>query len=439
MQMDTWNVGGTSLSRHEELITRDIVDDISEDGDNYDLDLDDEDQFNRSSQYIPSDMWLGAYIMMEGVNGDCVHLLYASPCMVDGVQDKSCYKLDRVFWSFKPCIDGFNFCKPIVQVDGTFLNGRYSGTLLTATAQDGNRNIFPLAFAIVEGETQEALIWFFQLLRQYVTPQPNLCMITDRGISIISVLQSEEVGWEGDNLVSVYCIHHIASNFNKKFKNVELKRQLINMDRIPLEKWTQAYDGGKRYGHMTTNLVECINFVLKEARSLLISALVKATFEKTKTWFVERVFKIDTMLRACHYYSEDITTLLRKNQQHSAMCFVERFNAKNSEFDVQELATPQHAFRLPCRHVIVVCSSCHLQMTTFIDPVYNLHTIRKAYQVEFHPIRNEDYWSTYTGPNFIPEPHMRRKNSGQPITTRLRNEIDQSIQNKTKKMVLLSQ
>jgi len=52
--MDTWNVGGTSLSQHEELITRDIVDDISEDGDNYDFDLDDEDQFNRSSQYIPS-------------------------------------------------------------------------------------------------------------------------------------------------------------------------------------------------------------------------------------------------------------------------------------------------------------------------------------------------------------------------------------------------
>jgi len=88
----------------------------------------------------------------------------ASSCMVDGVQDNSCYTLDRMVWSFKPCIDGFNFCKPKIQVDGTFLNGRYHGTLLTATAQDGNRNIFPLAFAIVEGETQEALIWFFQLL-----------------------------------------------------------------------------------------------------------------------------------------------------------------------------------------------------------------------------------------------------------------------------------
>jgi len=72
-------------------------------------------------------------------------------------------------------------------------------------------------------------------------------------------------------------------------------------------------------------------------------------------------------------------------------------------------------------------------MTTFIDPVYSLHTIRKTYQVEFHLVRNEDYWSTYTGPNFIPDPHMRCKNSGRSITTRLHNEMDQPIQNKPKK------
>jgi len=55
MQMDTWNVGGTSLSQHEEPIIRDIVDDISEEGENYDFDLDDEDQFNgSSSRYISS-------------------------------------------------------------------------------------------------------------------------------------------------------------------------------------------------------------------------------------------------------------------------------------------------------------------------------------------------------------------------------------------------
>jgi len=110
-----------------------------------------------------------------------------------------------------------------VQVDGTFLTGKYHGTLLTAISQDRNQNIFPLAFVIVEGETKEKLIWFFQLLHEHVTPQDNLCLIIDRGTTILSALQLEEVGWEGDGLSSVYCIKHIASNFNKRFKNAELK------------------------------------------------------------------------------------------------------------------------------------------------------------------------------------------------------------------------
>ncbi|KAH1190131.1 hypothetical protein GmHk_20G057766 [Glycine max] len=61
----------------------------------------------------------------------------------------------RLFWLFKACIDAFAFCKPIVQIDGTWLYGQYKGTLLIAVAQDGANNIFPLAFAIVEGETAD--------------------------------------------------------------------------------------------------------------------------------------------------------------------------------------------------------------------------------------------------------------------------------------------
>jgi len=45
----------------------------------------------------------------------------------------------------------------------------------------------------------------------------------------LAALQFEEVQWEADGLQSVYCIRHIASNFNKKFKNHELKNRLKNM------------------------------------------------------------------------------------------------------------------------------------------------------------------------------------------------------------------
>ncbi|KAF7802679.1 uncharacterized protein G2W53_041790 [Senna tora] len=42
--------------------------------------------------------------------------------------------------------------KPILQIDGTFLYGKYTGTLLLAVGQDGNKKVVPLAFAIVEKE-----------------------------------------------------------------------------------------------------------------------------------------------------------------------------------------------------------------------------------------------------------------------------------------------
>ncbi|XP_052107412.1 uncharacterized protein LOC127740480 [Arachis duranensis] len=64
--------------------------------------------------------------------------------------------LHRVFWSYYPCIRAFRHCKPVVQVDGTHLYGKYKGCLLVAVSQDGNNNIVPIAFAIVEGETSEA-------------------------------------------------------------------------------------------------------------------------------------------------------------------------------------------------------------------------------------------------------------------------------------------
>ena len=76
----------------------------------------------------------------------------------------------RLFWLFKACIDAFAFCKPIVQIDGTWLYGQYKGTLLIAVAQDGANNIFPLAFAIVEGETADGWHFLLQNLKTHVTP-----------------------------------------------------------------------------------------------------------------------------------------------------------------------------------------------------------------------------------------------------------------------------
>ncbi|XP_049366584.1 uncharacterized protein LOC125831422 [Solanum verrucosum] len=61
-----------------------------------------------------------------------------------------------VFWAFKPCIDGFQTCRPVISVYGTHIYGKYEIKLLIVVGIDGNDNILPLAFAIVDKESKEA-------------------------------------------------------------------------------------------------------------------------------------------------------------------------------------------------------------------------------------------------------------------------------------------
>nr|XP_007157938.1 hypothetical protein PHAVU_002G110700g [Phaseolus vulgaris]ESW29932.1 hypothetical protein PHAVU_002G110700g [Phaseolus vulgaris] len=394
--MDSWYSGGSSSNTKKEPIIRDMVHEFSEDDEQEEYITEEQtfptssndnvQSFSRTTHNIHFDLSKGTSFKSKDVPGTVVQYI-TRPYVVDGVQDESNYILERVFWSFKPCIEGFKYCKPIVQVDGQFLTGKYHDTLLTAIGQDGNQNIFPLAFAIVEGETKEVLIWFFQLLQAYVTPQSNLCMTTDRGTTILSTLQSPKVVSEEDGLTLVYCIRHITSNFNKRFKNVDLKRKLINMG------------------------YEMKQLTLQAKLSAMQAEFPQAgpdPYRFVHQLRVEQATKIQCMLRVEHKFPEDIVALPRKNEAQSAMCHVQRYDRENSIFDVEDMLTIEHrlypmtytvklnewwcdcgefqAIHLPCPHVIIVCSFCHLQVTTFVAPIYRLHNILKAYEVQFNPV-----------------------------------------------------
>ncbi|RYR13910.1 uncharacterized protein LOC107636314 [Arachis ipaensis] len=116
--------------------------------------------------------------------------LYNGSQEVDGVRI-----LHQVFWSFNPCIRAFKYCKPLVQVDGTHLYGKYKGCLLVAVAQDGNKNIIPIAFAIVEGETADAWHLFLSNLPTHVVRRDGVGMISDCHESIrAAVIVADMIG-----------------------------------------------------------------------------------------------------------------------------------------------------------------------------------------------------------------------------------------------------
>nr|XP_029143455.1 uncharacterized protein LOC114924155 [Arachis hypogaea] len=137
--------------------------------------------------------------------------------------------LHRVFWSYYPCIRAFRHCKPVVQVDGTHLYGKYKGCLLVVVSQDGNNNIVPIAFAVVEGETSDAWHFFLSNLRQHVVTRDGIGLISDRHESINAAVERSNGAWSPPRAFHMFCIRHIESNFLRKFKAPYLQKLVVNI------------------------------------------------------------------------------------------------------------------------------------------------------------------------------------------------------------------
>ncbi|KAL6314595.1 hypothetical protein AAG906_026935 [Vitis piasezkii] len=298
----------------------------------------------------------------------------------------------RVFWAFAPSITGFAHCRPVLSIDGTHLYGKYKGTLLIAMGCDGNNQLFPLAFAITKENT---------IVGVGFGMYPNAC--------------------------HRFCMRHLASNFNTKFKDKTLKDLMcraameskvkkfishmdtigrINaearnwLEQIPLEKWALSYDGGRRYGIMTTNMSEVFNGVLKGARTLPITALVQLTFYRVMITSQQR--EHDTLLEANRKPRTYHVTL----QTGSCTC------------------NKTLLLGFPCSHILATCHCRAIDFRQFVQGYYTTRAYLSTWAPLFYPIFDELEWPQYNGPIIVPSDSMKRLTSGRPKSSRLHNEMD---------------
>lgn len=69
---------------------------------------------------------------------------------------------------------------PFIGVDGCHLKGKYRVVLLSTIAFDGNNDIFPIAYVVVESEGNDCWCWFLRLLDKIVASEGVLIMMSDR-------------------------------------------------------------------------------------------------------------------------------------------------------------------------------------------------------------------------------------------------------------------
>ena len=76
-------------------------------------------------------------------------------------------------------------------VDGTYLKGKYGGTLLAAASLDGNNNIFIVAIAYAENECDDSYDFFLGHLRRSIAEDIENCdirVMSDRHQSIANMV-----------------------------------------------------------------------------------------------------------------------------------------------------------------------------------------------------------------------------------------------------------
>jgi hypothetical protein len=186
------------------------------------------------------------------------------------LQNLARHVLHRVFWSFAQTEHAFQFCRPVVLIDGTFLMGKYRGTLMMVAAVDPEDQIVPMAFALAEGENNSSWSWFMQLLcTQVLGASHTICLISDWHAGILHTVGEDIEGFP--SLVHRWCMRHFATNFwRRQRKEVsdmvkalccvrteyQFKEKIRELDKVmnqaaktllqeqmeQKEKWALAYD-----------------------------------------------------------------------------------------------------------------------------------------------------------------------------------------------------
>ncbi|XP_010462874.1 PREDICTED: uncharacterized protein LOC104743500 [Camelina sativa] len=219
-----------------------------------------------------------------------------NPGTITYIKADSDNKFRYGFLAFGASIRGFKLMRKVISIDGAHLKSKYKGTLLAASAQDGNFQLYPIAFAVVDSENDASWDWFLRCLKTIIPDENDLVFVFDRASSIATALSvNYELAHHG------ICTFHLHKNLETRFRasasflpvvhdasraytlydfdylfsqisngNPELGEYLWQAD---IRKWSRAYSPSNRYNIMTSNCAESINSLLKETREYPIVCL----------------------------------------------------------------------------------------------------------------------------------------------------------------------
>ncbi|XP_027099094.2 uncharacterized protein [Coffea arabica] len=348
---------------------------------------------------------------------------------IDKPPDGSRGTFQRLYYYLYACKKGFlDGCRPIIGLDGCFLKTAFGGQLLSVLGRDGNDNMVPIAFAVVEVERYDSWKWFLELLMADLgMGRDNIpwTFISDRQKGLVHAVNELF-----PNSEHRFCLRHMYQNFNQKFKGKEMKDMfwaaasagnerewkmaMIELEktnkeaaewlsRIPPALWSRShFTGYSKCDILVNNLNESFNNYILEARELPIIGMLE--------WIRRRLMqRIQTKRSGMQKFQGEICPNIAEKID------------KNQKLSRTFVATWDGGHKLslcPC-----MCGGvCRLPIKNYVHACYTRAEYLKTYAYTITPVPSDIYWITAEEESINP-PAVRRM-PGRPKKLRRRAQYE---------------
>ena len=379
------------------------------------------------------------------------------------VKEKECFR--RVFVSYKACWSGFlNGCRPYLAVDATALNGRFRGQLAAACAIDGHNWLFPVAYGVLETESEESWTWFLQNLRQVIGFPDGLVIHTDacKGLEIAVEKVFPQVEHRE-------CMRHLAGNVNRAkhrgklvddnlwqssltyslkkheyhlnqlYRNPKLKKFLQDNHK---KVWARSkFNELCKVDYVNNNLAECFNSWIRDTKGLHLVDLLDAIRRMIMAKFSLRQ-KIAAAKFAGHQIIPAVMKKLHDKTDGLRMTLVRRnnFEAEVTAMDKEkrEWRYPVNLQRktcscrqwkitgLPCIHTLYFITSLRglaCEIDQYVHEYYSVARFNATYVDNVPSIEGKHQWTT-VDPGFVLHAPVQGRAPGRPRKVRIRSSAE---------------
>nr|GEY79303.1 hypothetical protein [Tanacetum cinerariifolium] len=159
-------------------------------------------------------------------------------------------------------------CRKYLGLDGCFLKGVVKGMLLIAVGKDANNQMFPLAWGIVETESQSSWTWFLEHLKVDIKTKDGgeWTFMSDKQKGLLNVVQA--IFPQAEHRLFAKCAN--KAQLRQRLDEIDniqtsAKQSLENKD---INQYCRAFfKSGTKCDCVDNNNTEAWNFVLISARS----------------------------------------------------------------------------------------------------------------------------------------------------------------------------